>query len=45
MVELKNLPLIVKDLNSFTFDFYAQNIFYAIGATNDAFDGNESGDK
>ena len=30
--------MIIKDLNSFTFDFYDKNVFYAIGATNDAFE-------
>lgn len=35
---MENLPVIIKDLNSFTFDFFDKNVFYAIGATNEAFD-------
>jgi len=36
----------VNDLNSFTFDFFDKNVFYAIGATNEAFDApNDSGER
>ena len=36
----------IKDLNSFTFDFYDKNVFYAIGATNDDFEViNDSGER
>ena len=38
LVELDNLPLLIKDLSSFTFDFFDKNVFYAIGATNEAFE-------
>ena len=45
-MELENLPVIIKDLKSFTFDFYDKNVFYAIGATNDAFETpNDSGER
>ena len=45
-MELENLPVIINDLNSFTFDFYDKNVFYAIGATNDAFEApNDSGER
>ena len=38
LVELANLPLLINDLNSFTFDFFDRNVFYAIGAPNEAFE-------
>ena len=42
-MELENLPLLIKDLNPFTFDFFDRNVFYAIGETNEAFEAsNES---